>query len=139
MLHIEFTLAANAPATGIGEQLQDWLGFFARQDWRGLREEYAALRQRQPGSALQLARQDSEEREAGLSDAGVAALKVILEKIGAVDNFAGPWQLPAPNPFLHTEPSPSGAGLIRGQTSACLLYTSPSPRDRTRSRMPSSA
>ena len=25
------------------------------------------------------------------------------------------------------------------QTSVCLLYTSPSPRDRTRSRMPSSA
>ena len=30
---------------------------------------------------------------------------------------------------------------VNGQetTSACLLYTSPSPRDRTRSRMPSSA
>ena len=27
----------------------------------------------------------------------------------------------------------------RGQFMACLLYTSPSPRDRTRSRMPSSA
>ena len=27
----------------------------------------------------------------------------------------------------------------KGQTSDCLLYTSPSPRDRTRSRMPSSA
>ena len=27
----------------------------------------------------------------------------------------------------------------RGQPSVCLLYTSPSPRDRTRSRMPSSA
>ena len=26
-----------------------------------------------------------------------------------------------------------------GQTFVCLLYTSPSPRDRTRSRMPSSA
>ena len=26
-----------------------------------------------------------------------------------------------------------------GQSSGCLLYTSPSPRDRTRSRMPSSA
>ena len=25
------------------------------------------------------------------------------------------------------------------QSKACLLYTSPSPRDRTRSRMPSSA
>ena len=28
---------------------------------------------------------------------------------------------------------------IIGQINACLLYTSPSPRDRTRSRMPSSA
>ena len=27
----------------------------------------------------------------------------------------------------------------RSTASACLLYTSPSPRDRTRSRMPSSA
>ena len=27
----------------------------------------------------------------------------------------------------------------RGQPLVCLLYTSPSPRDRTRSRMPSSA
>ena len=27
----------------------------------------------------------------------------------------------------------------RGTVEACLLYTSPSPRDRTRSRMPSSA
>jgi len=26
-----------------------------------------------------------------------------------------------------------------GTANACLLYTSPSPRDRTRSRMPSSA
>ena len=29
--------------------------------------------------------------------------------------------------------------LILEQLTACLLYTSPSPRDRTRSRMPSSA
>ena len=29
--------------------------------------------------------------------------------------------------------------LLLGRESACLLYTSPSPRDRTRSRMPSSA
>ena len=28
---------------------------------------------------------------------------------------------------------------FNGRISACLLYTSPSPRDRTRSRMPSSA
>ena len=30
-------------------------------------------------------------------------------------------------------------GNIKYQTKSCLLYTSPSPRDRTRSRMPSSA
>ena len=33
----------------------------------------------------------------------------------------------------------SRAILLRGQVYYCLLYTSPSPRDRTRSRMPSSA
>ena len=31
------------------------------------------------------------------------------------------------------------SGHIRGQTNTCLLYTSPSPRDTERSRMPSSA
>ena len=31
------------------------------------------------------------------------------------------------------------AGLINDVVMGCLLYTSPSPRDRTRSRMPSSA
>ena len=32
-----------------------------------------------------------------------------------------------------------GAGTNRMNIYTCLLYTSPSPRDRTRSRMPSSA
>ena len=31
------------------------------------------------------------------------------------------------------------ANLVEADVIACLLYTSPSPRDRTRSRMPSSA
>ena len=31
------------------------------------------------------------------------------------------------------------AKVLRRWTGGCLLYTSPSPRDRTRSRMPSSA
>ena len=30
-------------------------------------------------------------------------------------------------------------GSVEGEMRSCLLYTSPSPRDRTRSRMPSSA
>ena len=33
----------------------------------------------------------------------------------------------------------SGANLINGLTTTCLLYTSPSPRDLSTSRMPSSA
>ena len=35
--------------------------------------------------------------------------------------------------------NPFQGGFRQGQFQDCLLYTSPSPRDRTRSRMPSSA
>ena len=35
--------------------------------------------------------------------------------------------------------TPLHAGHLRSMSQVCLLYTSPSPRDRTRSRMPSSA
>ena len=35
--------------------------------------------------------------------------------------------------------APEDVELIVAKAVACLLYTSPSPRDRTRSRMPSSA
>jgi coenzyme PQQ biosynthesis probable peptidase PqqF len=121
VLHIEFTLPANATPTGIREQLTDWLGFFAaQQDWSGLRNEYATLQQRQQqvSSALQLAQRDSEQREDGLSGQGIAALKEILKQIGAVDNFTGQWQLPTPNPFLRADEPLANAGLIRGQTSA---------------------
>ena len=37
------------------------------------------------------------------------------------------------------KPSGTSVTLNANQTIRCLLYTSPSPRDRTRSRMPSSA
>ena len=40
----------------------------------------------------------------------------------------------AENPIL-----PNGTSIDNGSYTLCLLYTSPSPRDRTRSRMPSSA
>jgi coenzyme PQQ biosynthesis probable peptidase PqqF len=120
LLHIEFTLPANATPAGIRERLLDWLGFFAsQQPWTGLCEEYAALLQRQQhvSGALQLARVDSEQRGTGLSESGIAALKEVLKQIGAVDNFTGQWQLPTPNPFLRAEAPTPSAGLIRGQTS----------------------
>ena len=40
------------------------------------------------------------------------------------------------NPIIHGEVFVTEDG---GEIDICLLYTSPSPRDRTRSRMPSSA
>ena len=50
----------------------------------------------------------------------------------------------APNPLLvfagsGAEMTYQDANLLIENAKACLLYTSPSPRDRTRSRMPSSA
>ena len=118
LLHIEFITTQSESV--IRQTLLDWLGFFAsHQDWAGLREEYAALlqRQQQVSGALQLAQRDSEQLETGLSAQGVVALKDILNKIGAVDNFSGEWQLPTPNPFLRSETPAANAGLIRGQTS----------------------
>ena len=38
-----------------------------------------------------------------------------------------------------TEVGERGLKLSGGEKQRCLLYTSPSPRDRTRSRMPSSS
>ncbi|RON22180.1 coenzyme PQQ biosynthesis protein PqqF [Pseudomonas brassicacearum] len=118
LLHIEFITTQSQSV--IRQKLLDWLGFFAsHQDWAGLREEYAALlqRQQQVSGALQLAQRDAEQLETGLSEQGVIALKDILKKIGAVDNFSGEWQLPTPNPFLRSEAPAANAGLIRGQTS----------------------
>ena len=42
-------------------------------------------------------------------------------------------------PFDIAGSSTAGVGTTLAQAYACLLYTSPSPRDRTRPRMPSSA
>ena len=43
------------------------------------------------------------------------------------------------NMFGNDEASLFGSFTLEGNNITCLLYTSPSPRDRTRSRMPSSA
>ena len=42
----------------------------------------------------------------------------------------------------HTKPNPEmgvTGGVVEQEAAICLLYTSPSPRDRQKSRMPSSA
>ena len=47
-------------------------------------------------------------------------------------------ELRVDNDFQHTDGEYFSA-VLKGVVKDCLLYTSPSPRDRTRSRMPSSA
>ena len=47
--------------------------------------------------------------------------------------FIAEWNLDIPKPTL------AQLDAFEAQATTCLLYTSPSPRDRTRSRMPSSA
>lgn len=135
LLHVELTLNASGQPVAIREHLLDWLGFFARQNWSDLRDEYAALLQcqQQVSSALQLARLDCGQRETGLSEQGVSALRVILQQLGSMDSVTGHWQLPTPNPFLRTAAPAPNAALIRGQTSAHRgLRTF--AQDRSRSR-----
>ena len=51
----------------------------------------------------------------------------------------GPDQQPSPSPSPKTGGGLLGLLTLAALVLGCLLYTSPSPRDRTRSRMPSSA
>jgi coenzyme PQQ biosynthesis probable peptidase PqqF len=121
LLHIEFQgVNAHAPDE-IQPLLDDWLVFFAAQDdWTPLRQEYTARLQRrqETASALQLARWDCEKRDGPLSESDLMRLRAILRQLNPAAIVTGPWQLPAPNPFLQTADEPLRAGLIRGQTSA---------------------
>ena len=59
------------------------------------------------------------------------------EKLASVRDEMG---LPADTPLVTADSDdPSSLSDMANRTRACLLYTSPSPRDRQKSRMPSSA
>ena len=79
------------------------------------------------------------------ADLGLANLDVVLNlypKVTLHDVFTGKAKLEeaiirAPGGFSVLL---AGSGMVEySRLTPCLLYTSPSPRDRTRSRMPSSA
>ena len=67
------------------------------------------------------------------------------------DKFLNDYELASQNEYDDWQDQPMSAlalvilfdqfsrNMFRDDKKACLLYTSPSPRDRTRSRMPSSA
>ena len=70
-------------------------------------------------------------------DSGVEWLGEIPShwEVGRLKNYI---ELITGYPFKSDKYTDYGIKLARG-INVCLLYTSPSPRDRTRSRMPSSA
>ena len=71
----------------------------------------------------------------GMSVPVFLSLREDLARLGWIEAIAnsGTWPRAAVA-MIPTETEASRASLL-----SCLLYTSPSPRDRTRSRMPSSA
>ena len=73
--------------------------------------------------------------EDGTHDNGIQVINGILE----AQHFAmaDPFRAATHNKGVMN--AISSVGVACGQDWSCLLYTSPSPRDRTRSRMPSSA
>ena len=65
-----------------------------------------------------------------------------IEKVGmkAKASATPPnWASTPHNEVMNRLSRPSGRAVDTAYARTCLLYTSPSPRDRTRSRMPSSA
>ena len=67
----------------------------------------------------------------GISDLLKGVVKMAPDAVGMIK--AAPGLIRRPPDAKRT------IGSIFAKRAACLLYTSPSPRDRTRSRMPSSA
>ena len=62
-------------------------------------------------------------------------INIFIDLMASDDKFTGPVNIGNPTEFSIKELAEKVINIVN----SCLLYTSPSPRDRTRSRMPSSA
>ena len=74
-------------------------------------------------------------------DAGNKFVEELKRKVPKVGGFGGMFNVPVgyEEPVLVSGTDGVGTKIDIAQAANCLLYTSPSPRDRTSSRMPSSA
>ena len=68
-----------------------------------------------------------------------SSLTVVGQAVTDLGNYASGTRVTTVNGVETTDQTDVPTGHKRKTFSVCLLYTSPSPRDRTRSRMPSSA
>ena len=81
-----------------------------------------------------------ERRRRALELLGAFAAGALLVQHAQLIVSHGDDDFPPPEPFLERWLVASGAAAdARAIAEVCLLYTSPSPRDATLSRMPSSA
>ena len=65
--------------------------------------------------------------------------KKLLQKLDTIQNFLSEKDLPRLERKLDAEADNLKRNMFDDWLRSCLLYTSPSPRDRQKSRMPSSA
>ena len=77
------------------------------------------------------------DRKENADEESLEELGALVETAGGVSVGVVLQTLPSPNP--HTFIGEGKVDEIRELVKSCLLYTSPSPRDRSLSRMPSSA
>ena len=85
---------------------------------------------------------NSDENQALAGQFGVRGIPNVKAVVDGqvVNEFTGALPESAVREFIDSLlPSPAEPLRLEAQAARCLLYTSPSPRDRTRSRMPSSA
>ena len=66
---------------------------------------------------------------------------VLIEqfRVGAIGKTTNPWLVELVAGLIDKDEQPEEVAHREAQEEACLLYTSPSPRDLSTSRMPSSA
>ena len=83
--------------------------------------------------SLTMVKEDPRKRIVDLSEMVAQALN--NTKVGILPKVKGVKELKTANKI----PESIEKGILRAQKDFCLLYTSPSPRDRQKSRMPSSA
>ena len=69
------------------------------------------------------------ESHNGVIRLGLGRIEELLERLGCPQKKLK---------FIHVAGT-NGKGSVCAMTADCLLYTSPSPRDKSQSRMPSSA
>ena len=143
-------IAGGVTFAQVGRGWSDWPTPYAdaqRTSWMQSDPNISVASLSKPGFELQwTSKLDSQRRGPNGLTQGVTFSGVTLfvpaslvagssNKLYMLDNDTGyvVWT----RTFEGTLPAPTGA--CSGGITACLLYTSPSPRDRTRSRMPSSA